>query len=166
MVRYFEKSLKSSTKAEMYQDAIHLDDYEELIVKAIRVETKTRLWPSFYVQEIDQQVFWEIWLAYTIAHKVQTQKAMKNHCGNKLKVKAFIPISTLDFEPSNKARKNKKKKKHKDKWDSINLATGVNKVEVNDYRKKKQGISEITYYNYNKKGYYIKKCSELWKLKN
>ena len=53
MVRYFEKSLKPSIKAEIDQDAIHLDNYEELIVKAVRVEAKADLRPSFYVRETD-----------------------------------------------------------------------------------------------------------------
>ena len=56
MVRYFEKSLKPSIKAEIDQDAIHLDDYEELIAKVVRAEVKASLQPSSYVQETDIQV--------------------------------------------------------------------------------------------------------------
>ena len=33
MVRYFEEGLKPSIKAEIDQNATHLDDYEELVVK-------------------------------------------------------------------------------------------------------------------------------------
>ena len=54
MVRYFEKGLKQSIKAKMDQDASHLDDYEELITKAVRAEIKAGLWPSFYVWETNQ----------------------------------------------------------------------------------------------------------------
>ena len=43
MVRYFEKSLKPSIKAKIDQDALHLDDYEELVVKAVRAEAKVGL---------------------------------------------------------------------------------------------------------------------------
>ena len=57
MVRYFEKGLKPFIKAEMDQDATHLDDYEELVVKVVRAEAKTGLRPSFYVQETDIQIF-------------------------------------------------------------------------------------------------------------
>ena len=43
IVKYFEEGLKSSIKAEMDQDAIHLDDYEELVAKAVRAEAKAGL---------------------------------------------------------------------------------------------------------------------------
>ena len=43
MVKYFEEGLKSSIKAEIDQDATHLDDYKELVVKAVRAEAKTGL---------------------------------------------------------------------------------------------------------------------------
>ena len=56
MVRYFEEGLKPSIKAKMDQDATHLDDYEELVVKAVRVEAKAGLRPSSYMRETDIQV--------------------------------------------------------------------------------------------------------------
>ena len=49
MVRYFEEGLKPSIKAEMDQDASHLDNYEGLVAKAVRVEAKADLQPSSYV---------------------------------------------------------------------------------------------------------------------
>ena len=70
MIRYFEGGLKPSIKAEMDQDASHLDDYEELVVKAVRAEAKAGLRPSFYIKETDQQVPWGNRAAHTIAHKV------------------------------------------------------------------------------------------------
>ena len=57
IVKYFEKSLKLSIKAEMNQDATYLDDYEELVAKTIRAKAKTGLQPSSYMQETDLQVF-------------------------------------------------------------------------------------------------------------
>ena len=56
MVRYFEENLKPSIKAKMDQDATHLDDYEELVAKAVRAEAKTGLQPSSHMQEADLQV--------------------------------------------------------------------------------------------------------------
>ena len=38
IVRYFEKGLKLSIKAEIDQDATHLDNYGELVAKAMRAE--------------------------------------------------------------------------------------------------------------------------------
>ena len=53
MVRYFEEGLKPSINAEMDQDATHLDNYEELVAKAVRAEAKAGLQPSSYVREAD-----------------------------------------------------------------------------------------------------------------
>ena len=53
MVRYFEEGLKPSIKAKMNQDAIHLDDNEELVANVVRAEAKVGLQPSFYVRETD-----------------------------------------------------------------------------------------------------------------
>ena len=56
MVKYFEKSLKPSIKAKMDQDATHLDNYKELVVKVVRAEAKAGLRLSSYVREADLQV--------------------------------------------------------------------------------------------------------------
>ena len=56
IVRYFEEGLKPSIKAEMDQDATHLDNYEELVAKAVRAKAKAGLRPSFYIRETDIQV--------------------------------------------------------------------------------------------------------------
>ena len=168
MVRYFEEGLKPSIKAEMNQDATYLDDYEELVAKAIRAEAKAGLRPSSYVRETDQQVFRGSRPAHTTAHKVQIQKAMKDHCGDESRDKAPVSTSVQDF-PSDKdnSRKDKKKKQHKDKWDSTNPATGVNTAEVSGRRRKqRKDISEITCYNCNKKGHYSDKCPEPRRSKN
>ena len=90
---------------------------------------------------------------------------MKNHYGDESKAKASIPTSTQDFEPSNKARKDKKKKQYKVKQDST-PAIGVNKVEVGTHKKKKKDVNEIICYKYNKKRYYLDKCLKLQKSKN
>lgn len=78
--------------------------------------------------------------------------------------------STLaqDFKLSNKSRKNKKKKQHRKKKDSREFkdstipASEVNTVEVEGKKKKnKKDISEITYFKYNKKGYYANRYPKL-----
>ena len=56
MVRYFEQGLKPSIKAEMDQDATHLDDYKKLVAKAVRAEAKMGLRPSSYIHETNIQV--------------------------------------------------------------------------------------------------------------
>ena len=112
IVRYFEEGLKPSIKAEIDQDATHLDNYEELVAKAVRAEAKAGLRPSSYVRETDIQVLQENRPAHTTAHKFQTQEAM--NCGDESRGKgpASTPALTpTNAEPSaNKARKDKKKK--------------------------------------------------------
>ena len=91
----------------MNQDATHLDDYEEIVAKAVRVEAKAGLWPSSYMWETDIQVFWRSQSAHITVHKIQTQEAI--NCRKDSKA-SKAPTSTPESEFSNKARKNKKKK--------------------------------------------------------
>ena len=56
IVRYFEESLKPSIKAEMDQDATHLNNYKKLVAKAVGAKAKAGLQPSFYMQKTHQQV--------------------------------------------------------------------------------------------------------------
>ena len=140
MVRYFEEGLKPSIKAEMDQDASHLDNYEELVAKAIRAETKAGLEPCSYIRETNQQVPQGNWPAHTTIHKVQTQGTMKDHRGDKSKAKASVPTSTQNFEPSDKARKNKKKKQHKAKQKGSTPATGVNAAQAGEPHQKKKKL--------------------------
>ena len=94
IVRYFEEGLKPSIKAEIDQDASHLDDYKELVAKTVKVETKAGLQPSFYIRETDQQAPQGNQPAQTTAHKVQTQRAMNNHRGDESMAKASVPTFT------------------------------------------------------------------------
>lgn len=57
------------------------------------------------------------------------------------------------FSNKEKSKKNKKKKQHKDKWDFTIPAIKINKAEVSG--KKKKDVSEIIYYNCNKKRQYV-----------
>ena len=49
VVKYFEKGLKPSIKAEIGQKNSQLVDYEELVAKAVRTKAKASLRPSFYI---------------------------------------------------------------------------------------------------------------------
>ena len=112
MVSYFEKDLKPSIKAEIDQDDSQLINYEELVAKAIRAEAKAGLRSSSYVWETDLSCLRGNRPAHTTAHKVQTQGLV--NCGNDSKASknsASTPASasTQDSEPSDKAKKDKKK---------------------------------------------------------
>ena len=76
---------------------------------------------------------------------------MKDHCRDKSKDKVSVLAPIQDCKPSNKAWKDRKKKQHKDKRDSTNPAIAVNVAEVNNKKRKKKDVSEIMYYNGNKK---------------
>ena len=174
MVRYFEGGLKPSIKAEIDQDATHLYDYEELVAKAIRAEAKTGLRPGSYVRESDLQVLRGNRPTHTTVHKVQTQGAGKDHRGDDSKASkgsASTPVSasTQESEPSEKAKKDKKKycrdkRGSREPKDSTILASGVNAAKVGEggqRTKNKKKISGVTRYNCNKKGHFANKCPEL-----
>ena len=153
----------------MDQDICQLINYEELISKVVRAKAKVGLQQSSYVQKTDQICLWGSQLAYTIAHKVQTQGSLKDHHRDDYKASKG-PVSTpaQDSEPSDKAKKDKKKKKHyQDKRDSRKPkdSTGPNSefnaAKVGGKREKnKKNVSEITYFHCNKKRHYSNKCPE------
>ena len=175
MIRYFEKGLKPSIKAEMDQDDSQLINYEELVAKAVRAEAKAGLRLSSYVRETDLSCLQGNRPAHTTAHKVQTQVAVNREDNSKTsKGPASTPVSasTQDPKSSDKARKDKKKKQYRDKRDSRESrdtpASGVNVTEVGDKkgRRKRKDPSEVTCYNCNKLGHYADKCPEPRKPKN
>ena len=112
IVRYFEKDLKPSIKAEIDQEHSQLINYEELIAKAVRAKARADLRPSSYVRETDLSCLQGNRPAYTTAHKIQTQGAVNCGDGSKTsKSPASTPASasTQDPELADKTRKDKKK---------------------------------------------------------
>ena len=166
MVRYFEKGLNPSIKAEIDQDTTHLDNYKELVAKAVRVDARASLQPSFYVQETDLQVVWGSRTAHTSTHKVQTQGAVNRGDDSKI-FKVFA--STQESEPSDEARKDKKKRHHRDKRDfkelkdSSTLASGVNTAEISmggQRRRNQKDLSGVTCFNCNMKRHFTNRYME------
>lgn len=88
---------------------------------------------------------------------------MKDYCVDKFKAKASMPISNQDSGLSNKAKKDKKKKQYKTKQNFTIPTTRVNAAQTGKpYQKKKKNrkrldrdLSMVTYFNYDKNGYYI-----------
>ena len=173
MIRYSEEGLKPSIKAKIDQNDSRLIDYEKLIAKAVRAKAKAGLRPSSYIRETDLSCLQGNRPAHTTAYKVQTQRVVKNHRGDDFKASkgsASTPVSasTQDFEPSNKVKKDKKKKYWQGKRDSkkpkdsTNPAFGVNAAEVRSKgrRRKKKDVSEIICFNCNKKRHYSNNSPE------
>ena len=163
MVRYFEEGLKPSIKAEMDQDASHLDDYKELVAKAVRAKAKAGLRPSSYIQKTDQHIPQRNWLVHTTVHKVQTHGAMKDYYGDKSKAKASVSTSTHNSELFDNARKDKKKKQYKAKWEGSTPAIRVNTAQTRkscQKKKKLRDLSMIMCFNCNKRGHYASTCPE------
>ena len=57
----------------MEQKGRELDNWEEIIKKAVEVEAKAGLQPAFYIREIDHQALRGNCFAHVTAAKVQTQ---------------------------------------------------------------------------------------------
>ena len=70
IVTYFKKGLKQSIKAKIDENATLLDDYKELVAKAVRAKIKVGLQSSFYIWETNQQVLRESQPTYTTAYQV------------------------------------------------------------------------------------------------
>lgn len=84
------------------------------------------------------------------------QGSTKNTKELKKKASTFRSKQPELFE---KAKKEKKKRWHQKKKDSNNLATGVNRIEVGNKKKKKEkNPNKATYYNCNKKGHFSTSC--------
>ena len=162
----------------MDQEDFQLINYEKRILRVVRAKAKAGLQLSSYVRETDLNYFWGSQPAHTTTHKVQTQGAVKDHCGDNYKASkssAFTPASTSiqDSELFNKAKKDKKKKYHRDKRDSKKpkdstiSASGVNAAKVEGKRRRnKKDLSGVTYYNCNIKVYFADKCLEPRQPKN
>ena len=137
----------------------------------MRAEAKASLRLSIYMRETDLSCFRGNQLAQSTAHKVQTQGAVKDYCGDDSKASissASIPASafTQDSESFDKAKKDKKKKYWQGKRDFkkpkdfTNLASGINAANVGgkEKKRKKKDVSEITWFNCHKKGHYLNNC--------
>ena len=98
IIRYFEKGLKSFIKD---HNAFHLDNYKELVAKAVKAKTKAGLRPSFYIQKTDQQVLQWHWPVHTTTHKIQIQEAIKDLCGDDSKAKMSTSTQEMTTQRTN-----------------------------------------------------------------
>lgn len=55
LIRYFQKALKPSIKAEMENQVDEYEDWDVLVRKTVAAEAKAALRPASYIREMDQQ---------------------------------------------------------------------------------------------------------------
>lgn len=127
---------------------------------AVNAETMVGLKSNILVRNSNICYFRVYYLSNNIASKLQIQEStVKDPHSKKLKAKKVKPAYVKIVEFLKKKDKKKKTKKHKwyhiRKWKKI-LVTGNN--TINALKKnlgKKRNISNIIFYNCNKKKYYV-----------
>ena len=73
MICYFRKGLKPSVQAKMEQRSQKFDSLENLVQKAVDVETKAALWPRSYICDIDQDHLRGSYPAHFTTAKIPSQ---------------------------------------------------------------------------------------------
>ncbi len=146
--------------------------WDNLIRAANKAETRAMIYGSTYLDQRCPKGKWFL-------------KMSLNSCDNQAKkIKTTLPqtkasLSTSDQlkvtkKAKEKARKEKKRRDHQEKQnrrerqDCSPAATGANVTQATKGQKKKlcngQGpkkeVSNITYYNCNKKGHYLRDCTK------
>lgn len=120
MLRYFCKSLKPFIWVELEQRNLELENFEQLVKKVVKVESKTTLWPRSNLREIDQHYPRGSWLAYTTATKSNTQgQLIKNPQVGEPKtqsVETSSPQHSINSKYSKQAWKDKKKDQRNQHW--------------------------------------------------
>lgn len=159
----------------MEQHGRELDGWQELVQKAVDAEAKANLLSSSMLREKDQRA----------PRGKQTAETTKSsHRGTPTKdprieqLRARLQPTTLQRseEASDKAQREKKKNhcnRGRDRGrdqrgqEGSTPATGVNALEHGETGKKKKNqnrsdrvLSSVTYYNCDKKGYYLNSCPE------
>lgn len=145
-----------------------------MIKKTVEVEAKAGLQSVSYIREIDHRTQYSNYLAHVTVAKVQTQNTIiKDPRIEEPKPKAKdLKLANNSFgnaETSKKVWKKSKKSFQKEKCKQKNFSfvthtTGGNTIS-NDTGPKnlKKDLSEITYYNCNKKGHYTWTCPKFKK---
>ena len=97
MVRYFEEDLKPSIKAKIDQDTSHLNNYKEVVAKAVKAKAQTGLRPSSYIWETDQQVSEEIDRCTPSHIKSRPKDRWKIIAGTTLRLRCLFPPRKWQF---------------------------------------------------------------------
>ena len=166
MICYFWEDLKPSIKVEMEQQNRESMDFEEMVQKAVNAESIAGLRSSAMVQDLDIRCLQGYHPFNSTASKVQTQEMFskeprpeesRSKKAKPAKEKAPAPPRTNAAESLEQSKKDRKGKKW-GFWERKEQtpATGTNVIDAGSKKK----YPDIMCYNYDKKGYYLKSCSE------
>ena len=73
MICYFRKDLKLSVRAEIELRGQELNNFEELMQKAVNVEAKAVFWPCSYICNTNQYCLWDSFPAHFTTAKILPQ---------------------------------------------------------------------------------------------
>lgn len=144
----------------MNQRNCELDSFEELVKKAVKAKAKAALRLGFYACKTDYRCLWGTRFAYNA--KVQgSSKDLKPEEPKfrSQKLKASSPQRSKQLESSEKkSRREKKKQRHQiQACKDFNLATSDYTTTLSCGKAQKD-LSDITYFNCDKKRHYANKC--------
>ena len=169
MIRYFWKSLKPSIKVEINQQDRASISFEEMVQKAVNTEAKTGLKSNIMVWNLDACCSRSHRLFHNTFSKVQTQGSKDPSCPKETKIKNLkSALSRNNAAKSHKKdnRKDKKKRfqgqrrKYTREQKKQTPATNINTTNISKKNKKEHNVSEITYFNCDKKGHFAIDCTK------
>ena len=173
MLRYFRECLKPSVLAELEYRNLELENFNQMVKKAVNAKAKSALWLCSSTKKIDQNYPQGNQSANSTVAKSQ-DSAMKDPRIEEPKVRGTKSLLGLQrSESSKKARKEKKKEqrqKERKRQKGSAPATGVNTAQTKEPHQKKKRehcldkapceTNQIKCYNCWKMGHYAITCPE------
>ena len=179
MLRYFQEGLRPSILAELQNEDHELENFLQIVKKAVAAKAKANLRLRATTKDMDQHCPRGSRSANSTAAKNQSQ-SIKDPQEEEPKIRA--PESTTprssNPESSAKARREKKDRRRREQRDrrgqeGSTPATGVNAAEPGEANKKKnddrnrnrsggaaRDLSQVKCYNCNKRGHYANNCTK------
>ena len=169
MIRYFWEGLKPSIKVKMEQQDQASTSFEGMIQKTVNVEAKAGLRSTIMVQDLYAHCPRGHRSSYNTFIKVQTQGSKDSSRPKEMKLKDLKSTPSRDNAaelPKKDDNKDKKKRfqdqrrEYTGEQKEQTPATNINTTNISKKKKKRRDVSEITCFNYDKKGHFASDCIE------